>query len=43
MIEPGTLAPDFTARTTRGEWLRLHDRAGRWIVLYFFPKAFTGG
>lgn len=43
MLRPGTMAPDFEAQTTQGEAFRLHDRRGRWTVLYFFPKAFTAG
>ncbi len=43
MLSPGTEAPDFTARTTEGRLLSLRDLRGGWVVLYFFPKAFTAG
>jgi peroxiredoxin len=36
-------APDFTVRTTDGRTLKLSDLRGRHVVLFFFPKAFTGG
>ena len=43
MITIGAPAPEFTARTTTGTTLQLRDLRGRWVVLYFFPKAFTAG
>lgn len=43
MIRVGELAPDFSAMTSTGSVLRLSERRGRWVVLYFFPKAFTAG
>lgn len=42
MLELGTIAPDFTASSTRGEagW---YDWLGDgWGVLFSYPKAFTG-
>jgi thioredoxin-dependent peroxiredoxin len=39
----GDLAPDFTARSTDGSTLTLSELRGRYVVLYFFPKAFTPG
>lgn len=41
--QPGQPAPDFTATTDTGETLRLKELRGRWVVLYFFPKALTPG
>jgi peroxiredoxin Q/BCP len=38
----GSPAPDFTAPSTGGE-LSLKNLRGKWVVLYFFPKAFTPG
>jgi peroxiredoxin Q/BCP len=43
MLAVGEKAPDFTARTTAGATLALRELRGRWVVLYFFPKAFTAG
>jgi thioredoxin-dependent peroxiredoxin len=43
MLKAGTEAPEFTAATTSGSQLNLRDLRGRWVVLYFFPKAFTAG
>ena len=43
MLAVGDKAPEFTARTTTGATLALRDLRGRWVVLYFFPKAFTAG
>ncbi|MEK7396133.1 MAG: redoxin domain-containing protein [Candidatus Poribacteria bacterium] len=44
-IDPrvGTLAPDFEAQSTNGKTVKLSDFKGSWVVLYFFPKAFTPG
>ena len=43
MLKVGDEAPNFTARTTAGTQLRLRELRGRWVVLYFFPRAFTAG
>ncbi len=43
MPEPGTPAPDFTARTGDGETVSLADHRGRWVLLYFYPKDDTPG
>ncbi len=43
MLNPGQEAPDFTAETTTGTQIALGALRGRWVVLYFFPKAFTAG
>ncbi len=42
-VNPGERAPDFEAMTTEGKAVRLADFAGRVLVLFFFPKAFTPG
>jgi thioredoxin-dependent peroxiredoxin len=39
----GTPAPDFTLNAQDGKPLSLRDFRGRWVVLYFYPKDFTGG
>lgn len=36
----GDTAPDFHARTTRGE-IRLSDLRGRWLILFSHPADFT--
>jgi peroxiredoxin Q/BCP len=43
MLKVGDAAPAFTARTTQGNAISLAELRGRWVVLYFFPKAFTAG
>ena len=43
MIRVGDLAPDFQAPSSTGAPVRLADHRGRYVVLYFFPKAFTAG
>jgi thioredoxin-dependent peroxiredoxin len=43
MLEVGQQAPDFSAQATTGSTLSLGELRGRWVVLYFFPKAFTAG
>ncbi|AOX18960.1 peroxiredoxin [Kozakia baliensis] len=39
-VKIGSLAPDFTARTTRGP-LTLSALRGRWVVLFSHPADFT--
>jgi len=39
----GTSAPDFTLTTNEGNQAGLKDFKGKWVVLYFYPKDFTGG
>ncbi len=39
----GDEAPDFNVKTHTGETISLSSLKGRWVVLYFFPKAFTPG
>lgn len=44
MLQPGDKAPDFTATTTTGATISLHDYSGRNnVVLYFYPKDDTPG
>jgi len=50
-IEPGQPAPDFHLPDQTGRWVRLRDllappkgsAAGRWVVLYFYPRDNTPG
>ena len=39
----GTKAPAFALRDATGETVRLADFAGRWLVLYAYPKGDTPG
>ena len=43
MLSAGDTAPDFTARDTDGNEVRLSDFRGRKVVLYFYPKDDTPG
>ncbi|HGY09413.1 MAG TPA: peroxiredoxin [Oceanithermus profundus] len=43
MIREGTKAPDFALPDQEGRIHRLSDYAGRWVVLYFYPKDHTPG
>jgi peroxiredoxin Q/BCP len=42
-LRAGDPAPPFTLPGTDGNTHRLSDYEGRWVVLAFFPKAYTGG
>src|SRR5260370_25642331 len=39
----GGPAPTFTLTTNEGKQASLNDFKGKWVVLYFYPKDFTGG
>jgi thioredoxin-dependent peroxiredoxin len=39
----GSPAPDFSLTTNEGHAAGLKDFRGKWVVLYFYPKDFTGG
>ncbi|HUP66254.1 MAG TPA: peroxiredoxin [Thermoanaerobaculia bacterium] len=39
----GSAAPDFTLEAGSGDEASLKDYRGKWVVLYFYPKDFTGG
>jgi len=43
MIEVGDRAPEFSARASDGKIVSLAAFRGRYLVLYFYPKAFTPG
>ena len=43
MLAEGTIAPDFTLPDQDGNLVSLSDFRGRWLVFYWFPKAFTAG
>ena len=41
--QPGELAPEFRLQDQNYEWHSLADYKGKWVVLYFYPKADTPG
>ena len=42
-IAVGAKAPAFTLKDADGKAVKLADLAGRWVVLYFYPRADTPG
>ncbi|MFW6197401.1 MAG: thioredoxin-dependent thiol peroxidase [Myxococcota bacterium] len=42
-LEPGKKAPAFTLPSSEGGKVALKDLAGKWVVLYFYPKDDTPG
>ena len=42
-IEPGRKAPALGLKDQDGQTHRLPDYAGRWVVLYFYPRDATPG
>lgn len=43
LLQVDVKAPEFQASTADGSSLTLGDFEGRWLVLYFYPKAHTSG
>jgi thioredoxin-dependent peroxiredoxin len=43
VLAEGTTAPPFTLPDQNGNPVSLEDYRGRWVVLWWFPKAFTAG
>jgi thioredoxin-dependent peroxiredoxin len=41
--QAGSAAPDFSLPSQEGTPVSLKDYAGKWVVLYFYPKDFTSG
>src|SRR5450755_565352 len=39
----GSIAPEFTLPSQEGTPVSLKDYRGKWVVLYFYLKDFTGG
>jgi thioredoxin-dependent peroxiredoxin len=39
----GTQAPALKLQDQAGKWHTLEQYKGKWVVLYFYPKDFTGG
>ena len=42
-LKAGDPAPDFSLPGTDGKTHALKDLKGKWVVLAWFPKAFTAG
>jgi len=43
MLAPGSTAPAFTLPDQDGRPVSLADFRGRWVVLWWYPKANTSG
>ena len=43
VLKPGSRAPAFTLKSGDGSAVRLTERKGKWVVVYFYPKNFTSG
>ena len=43
MLEIGTTAPDFTVPDQDGNPTTLSAERGRWVLLWWYPKAATPG
>lgn len=43
MLQPGTIAPDFTLPDKNGRFVSLSDFRGKKVVLYFYAKDSTPG
>ena len=39
----GAAAPEVTLTSNEGKSVKLKDYRGKWVILYFYPKDFTGG
>ena len=43
MLNIGDKAPNFTLPDENGKMVSLNDYAGKWLVVYFYPKDDTPG
>jgi peroxiredoxin Q/BCP len=43
MLSTGDAAPDFTVTAHTGQTVKLSDYRGKWVALWFYPKADTPG
>lgn len=43
MLAEGTQAPEFTALDHDGKSVKLSDYRGKWVLLWWYPKADTPG
>ena len=43
MLATGSVAPAFSAQDQEGRTVQLDDLKGKWVVLWWYPKASTPG
>ena len=43
VLEPGMPAPDFSLPDQDGATVTLAEQRGRWVLLWWYPKASTPG
>jgi peroxiredoxin Q/BCP len=43
MLHQGTTAPDFEVPDQDGNRVKLSDQRGKWVLLWWYPKADTPG
>ena len=43
MLEAGSAAPAFSAQDQDGQTVSLADLGGKWVVMWWYPKASTPG
>ena len=43
MLDTGSAAPAFSASDQNGQKVSLADLAGKWVVMWWYPKASTPG
>ena len=43
LLEEGSAAPDFSALNQDGRSVTLTDFRGKWLVMWWYPKADTPG
>jgi len=43
MVSEGDNAPSFALPDQDGRTVNLEDERGKWVVLWWYPKASTGG
>lgn len=43
MLNIGDKAPEFSLPNQNGEQISLSELTGKWVILYFYPKALTPG
>ena len=43
MLDVGDIAPDFLVTDHTGSEVKLSDYRGKTVVLWFYPRASTGG
>lgn len=43
MLRPGDTAPDFELVAHTGQTVKLSDQRGKYVLLWFYPKADTPG